>query len=100
MLPYLPYWLSNFYILIPLHYSSIIEVGIGIFAAALSALRPFLKQLPCFRNIGSGGSGKENGKPHALALTPLRTFGQGLSRTRGHSYRLDDEISITSRLDS
>lgn len=67
----------------PTHYSSIIEVGISIFAAALTALRPFLTQALCFRGISSGGSGEANGKTHALALAPLRTFGQGQFRVQG-----------------
>ena len=70
----------------------------SILAAALSTLRPFVKHLTSFCGIGSGGSVGPDGKPDALALKPLRTFGQGQSRARGRSYGLDDEGSRTSFL--
>ncbi|CAJ2508682.1 Uu.00g137080.m01.CDS01 [Anthostomella pinea] len=34
--------------------SSIVEIGISIFATALTALRPLMAKLPCFRDISSG----------------------------------------------
>ncbi|KAH7161052.1 hypothetical protein EDB81DRAFT_755637 [Dactylonectria macrodidyma] len=65
---------------------SIIEIGLSIFAAPLTALRPLLKRVPCFSDISSGG----RSGPHGFAIN---TFGQSSSRATGPSYRLDDRTA-------
>ena len=58
-------------------YSSIIEIGLSILAASLTALRPLLKKVPCFSDLSSGGTGSKS-LPH------------GSNRSRGPAYRLED----------
>ncbi|EXK80666.1 hypothetical protein FOQG_14803 [Fusarium oxysporum f. sp. raphani 54005] len=62
---------------------SILEIGLSILAASLTALRPLLKTLKCFRAVSSDN-------PHrSRALDSMNTLGNG-SYTRGTAYRLDD----------
>ncbi|KAL5605837.1 hypothetical protein FOVSG1_005984 [Fusarium oxysporum f. sp. vasinfectum] len=62
---------------------SILEIGLSILAASLTALRPLLKTLPCFRDVSSDS-------PHrSRAFDSMNTLGNG-SYTRGTAYRLDD----------
>ncbi|KAH7013867.1 hypothetical protein EDB80DRAFT_749452 [Ilyonectria destructans] len=59
---------------------SMIEIGLSIFAASLTALRPLLRKVPCFSDISSGG----------YLGTWAYTFCQGSSRVKRPSYRLYD----------
>lgn len=63
-----------------------IEIGLSIFAASLTALRPLLKKVPCFTDISSGGRSNSRG------FSSINTFGQK-SKNRdkgGPAIRLDD----------
>lgn len=70
--------------------SSILEIGLSIFAAALTALRPLLRHLPCFTNISSGG------KSNSLRLHSIKTFGQRSTTDKGRAYRLEDPDGPTA----
>ncbi|EGU87839.1 hypothetical protein FOXB_01633 [Fusarium oxysporum f. sp. conglutinans Fo5176] len=62
---------------------SILEIGLSILAASLTALQPLLKTLTCFRAVSSDN-------PHrSRAFDSMNTLGNG-SYTRGTTYRLDD----------
>ncbi|EWY84473.1 hypothetical protein FOYG_11922 [Fusarium oxysporum NRRL 32931] len=62
---------------------SILEIGLSILAASLTALRPLLKTLTCFRAVSSDN-------PHrSRAFDSMNTLGNG-SYTWGTAYRLDD----------
>lgn len=65
-------------------FSSIIEIGVSIFAAALTALRPLLRKMPCFADISSGA------KSGSVKLHSIKTFGQRSSRARGPTHRLEE----------
>ncbi|VUC32593.1 unnamed protein product [Clonostachys rosea] len=61
---------------------SILEIGLSILAAALTALRPLLKKVPCFSDISSGGySGSK-------ALVSSRSGNR--DHIKGPPIRLDD----------
>ncbi|RYC96168.1 hypothetical protein BFJ63_vAg1042 [Fusarium oxysporum f. sp. narcissi] len=59
------------------------EIGLSILAASLTALRPLLKTLTCFRAVSSGNPRRSR------AFDSMNTLGNG-SYTRGTAYRLDD----------
>ncbi|EMT62746.1 hypothetical protein FOC4_g10006383 [Fusarium odoratissimum] len=62
---------------------SILEISLSILAASLTALRPLLKTLTCFRTVSFDN-------PHrSRAFNSMNTLGNG-SYTRGTAYRLDD----------
>lgn len=59
-----------------------IEIGLSIFAASMTALRPLIKRIPCFSDFSSGGRSGAKG-------VSTRS-GTGTDRIPGPSYRLDD----------
>ncbi|KAK8852093.1 hypothetical protein PGQ11_014572 [Apiospora arundinis] len=69
---------------------SILEISTSILAAAMSALRPLLARLPCFRSLGSSGEiyPKRADSSHDLSAS---------LGSRGPSYRLDDMAAGHSR---
>ncbi|KAI5460388.1 hypothetical protein BGZ63DRAFT_246741 [Mariannaea sp. PMI_226] len=73
---------------------SMIEIGLSIFAASLTALRPLLKKVPCFTDLSSGGHSGSRG------FSSMNTFGQrSKSRDKGGpAIRLDDRnVSLDDR---
>ncbi|KAH7211240.1 hypothetical protein BKA60DRAFT_651022 [Fusarium oxysporum] len=63
---------------------SILEIGLSILAASLTALQPLLKTLTCFRAVSSDNTHRSR------AFDSMNTLGNG-SYTRGTAYRLDDK---------
>jgi hypothetical protein len=61
---------------------SIIEIGLSIFAATLTALRPLIKRLPCMSGFGSSGRTPSKGLSGSRPITG--------SDIQGPAYRLDD----------
>ncbi|KAH7215269.1 hypothetical protein DER44DRAFT_715607 [Fusarium oxysporum] len=62
---------------------SILEIGLSILAASLTALRPLLKTLPCFKDVSCDN-------PHrSRAFDSMNALGNG-SYSRETAYRLDD----------
>ncbi|KAH6886336.1 hypothetical protein B0T10DRAFT_608019 [Thelonectria olida] len=73
---------------------SMIEIGLSIFAASLTALRPLLKKVPCFTDISSGGHSNSRG------FSSINTFGQRPKNrdNGGPAIRLDDRnVSLDDR---
>lgn len=73
--------------------SSVLEIATSILAAAMTALRPLLVKLPCFRSLGSSG------KVYPRRVEPPNDQYASLG-LRGPSYRLDDVAVDHSRSDS
>ncbi|KAK8113501.1 hypothetical protein PG984_014027 [Apiospora sp. TS-2023a] len=66
---------------------SVLEVATSILAAAMTALRPLLVKLPCFRSVGSGGD--------SYPKHPAEPLGP-----RGPAYRLHDMATDNSGTES
>lgn len=61
---------------------SMVEIGLSIFAATLTALRPLIKRLPCMSDFSSGGRTPSKGVSGSRPITG--------SDIQGPAYRLDD----------
>ena len=68
------------------NHSSILEIGLSIFAASMTALRPLFKKINCLSGFGSSGQSREAGSKD-LSAPRVAT---DPNRIRGPSYRLDD----------
>ncbi|KAF4435944.1 hypothetical protein F53441_13372 [Fusarium austroafricanum] len=67
---------------------SILEIGLSILAASLTALRPLLKKIPCLGDVTRNGSGPKD-------FGSLVTFGNSGQHNKGPAYRLEDRGVIS-----
>jgi hypothetical protein len=61
-----------------------VEIGLSIFAATLTALRPLIKRIPCMSDFSSGGRTPSKG------LSGSHPLSSGHNDIHGPGYRLDD----------